>query len=644
MKIKVYTLLLALVATFATSCKKNLDEPPRNILSEEEVFKSAAGVEAYIARIYSQLPIEDFKYQQTSGFKTFFFGSPYQATGEAISRDINNTTETFNYWADAYALIRDCHIIMETLPKYASNFNAEQVKFWLAEARFVRGMTYYALVKRYGGVPLVDKQLTQTGQTIDDIVANMASYRIPRSSEQAVYDFIAADLDNAANNLPDNIATTKKGRVTKWAALAFKSRIMLNAACVAKYNTINLTAGGAQVCGIPANKATEYFKAAYDAATQLIGKYSLYKNGWSATDKIAQANNYAAAFLDPSSAENIFVRQYKVPDAAHWYDANQIPTQLWNGGYSAETNPTLEFVEMFEGLPRNAAGGFQSVDAANKYILWNTPGEPFANVEPRLKGIVLFPGDPFKNQIIDLRRGIYTGPVVGGITKLVGSNSTNAYPTTNLVTSVNYTQTPVTLPDGSKMEPAGKSGFFTNISGVAGGISGFTIRKFLDPNKPTAEINNNRSDQAWIEMRYAEVLLNQAEAAYELFDAGQGATYLPVVLTNLNLIRERGGATLATLADLTTVDVVRKERRKEMAFENKTWWDLRRWRIIDKEQNGKIYHILNGFYSSQAAKYFYDDRYNERATTMTFDPRWYYAQIPTAVINKSPNIAQNPGY
>jgi len=640
MRTKIFILLLALIA-IAPACKKNLDVPPLNIIADKDVFGSTAGITAYMARIYSEVPMEDFKYQATTGFKSFFYGSAYANAGEAISRDVANTTETFGYWADAYSLIRECNYFMETLPQYASNFTPAQVSNWQGEARFIRAFTYFALVKRYGGVPLVDKVLTQPGETIDDIVAEIAKFKVPRASEQAIYDFIASDLDLAFTNLPE---TNSKGRASKYAAAALKSRAMLFAGSIAKYNTINLNSGGVQLCGIPTTAATGYFKAAYDAATLLDGKYSLYKAAFSPTDKAAQALNYANLFLDAASPENIYVRQYHVPDAAHWYDANQIPHQMWGGGYSAETNPTLDFVEMFEGMPKNPDGTFQTLDAASHYLLYDNAGDPFANVEPRLKGMVLFPGDAFKGQTIDIRRGIYTGTSTGGISKLVPANSTALYPTTNLTVSVNDNQTAVDVGGGKKLTPAGASGFFTNISGVAGCISGFTIRKYLDPNRPASDLNaTNRSDQSWIEFRYAEILLNRAEAGMELFAAGQAGTYQTQALTDINAIRDRAGASLATIATLN-INTVRIERRKELAFENKAWFDLRRWRIADQEMNNRVYRILNGFYSTTAGKYFYDDRWDERASRYTFDPRWYYESIPAAVIAKSTNLVQNPGY
>jgi hypothetical protein len=82
------------------------------------------------------------------------------------------------------------------------------------------------------------------------------------------------------------------------------------------------------------------------------------------------------------------------------------------------------------------------------------------------------------------------------------------------VQSSNANQTPYNLPDGTTMNPAGLSGVFTG-DGTALYQAFRSVNTWL-PDKPTSEVLENRSDQTWIEMRYAEVLLNRAEAAYEL--------------------------------------------------------------------------------------------------------------------------------
>jgi hypothetical protein len=117
----------------------------------------------------------------------------------------------------------------------------------------------------------------------------------------------------------------------------------------------------------------------------------------------------------------------------------------------------------------------------------------------------------------------------------------------------------------------------------------------------------------------------------------------------INQIRERAGASQLTTLEKSSADnfiqTVRKERRKELAFENKIWWDLKRWRVIDKEQNNRRWLTLMPFYSDYAGKWFFDVRYDERNNTFTFDTRWYYQEIPTEAISSSNNIViQNPGY
>ncbi|GAA4302916.1 RagB/SusD family nutrient uptake outer membrane protein [Compostibacter hankyongensis] len=638
MKPKIYLLLIAFWG-LVSACKKNLDIPPMNVVGDDDIFSDISGIDSYMARIYSELPIEDFKWSPNNGFNAYYYGSPASVTGEAISRDPQSATENIDaFWGNAYRLIRECNYFMETLPSYAGNFSDAQVKNWSAEARFVRGMTYFALVKRFGGVPLVDSVLTRPGESITDITQNIEELKIPRASEEVVYDFIARDLDSAYANLPE---TNQAGRANRYAAAAFKSRAMLFAGSIAKYNSVSLVSGSARLCGIPAEKAVSYFKASYDAAGLLDGKYSLYMKSWAEGDKDAQYTNFVNLFTDASSPENIFIRRYKYPDAAHWYDVNNVPRQI-SPNVSSETCPTLDFVEMFEGLPKNPDGTLMTVGADGKYILYNNTMDLFANAEPRLRATVIFPGDAFSGQNIEVRRGIYTGSAAGGIGKLIPFGSTNAYPTADLLSSASDVQTPYTLPDGTKMNPAGLSGVFTNYNGTAGCISGFLVRKYLVPNKPASEMQNNHSEQSWIEMRYAEVLLNRAEAAYELASAGQSGPYMADALSIINRIRKRAGA--SELTALSGIDDIWTERRKELAFENKTWWDMKRWRISDKEQNGTIYRVLMPFYSSEAGQYFFDPRFDERNTRYTFDPRWYYAKIPDAAIAKSANLVQNPGY
>jgi hypothetical protein len=642
-KYKILLLAICLLTGFS-ACRK-LDIPPKNIIQDPDVFGSPGGITAYMARIYSELPIEDFRYTPDMGLNFFWIIKPTSATtGEALSRDqTGSSSENFNdwhwdVWGGNYTTIHDCDYFIETLPKYASTFSAAQINAWLGEAYFIRGMTYFALVKRFGGVPIVNKVLNYTpGSSVTDL-------NVARASEQAVWDQVASDFDFAIANLPASNADNSDGsRANKYVAAAFKSRAMLYAGSIAKYNTTTLFDGSKnQVCGIPASAAAGYFQKAYDAAQMLDGVYSLYLSGWSATDKNAQYQNFVNLFSDAASKENIFVREYQYPNSVHGYDAYYVPRQLMGpNGYSSEVNPTLDFVEKFDGIPKNANGTIKTLDASGHYLLFNNTMDIFANAEPRLRATVILPGDVFKGQNIEIRRGIYTSSASSGISPLLPAGSKSQYPTDNLVVSSTSGQTAYKLPDGTLMNPAGLSGIFTGDQACA--ISGFSVRKWLNPNLATSQVLENNETQTWIEMRYAEVLLNKAEAALELQSLGQtgnGSGSDPATI--INQIRSRAGAN--PLTGIATIDTVRAERRKELAFENKTYWDLKRWRIFNKEQNGTIYRVLMPFYSSQAGKYFFDQRTDERNDVYTYDSRWYYEQIPGGAISKSNNIIQNPGY
>ena len=74
------------------------------------------------------------------------------------------------------------------------------------------------------------------------------------------------------------------------------------------------------------------------------------------------------------------------------------------------------------------------------------------------------------------------------------------------------------LPDGTTMNAGGKSGPFT--SDFTSAMTGFAVRKWLNPNMPQSLVLEGRSEQPFILMRYAEILLNAAEAASELMMAG----------------------------------------------------------------------------------------------------------------------------
>jgi hypothetical protein len=590
--IKIYILLVSL---FTLSACRKLDIPPVNILKDEDVFSTPDGVGAYLVPVYENLPIEDFRYNFQAGFKQF---APFPALGlftaEMLQADyvFRGSIEhgSFEYWP--YAEIRKINYLLQTLPANSSNFSAEQVNSYLGEAHFLRAYFYFAMVKRYGGVPIVTVAQDPLNSTQEEL-------RVPRNTEEDVYKFIESELKLAIEMMPET-GNIVMGRANRNVALALKSRAMLYAGTIAKYGSVQL--GG--LLGIPQAQARDYFQKSYDAAVALEGKFSLYRGN---ADKY---QNYVNLFFDRNSSENIFIKDYKYPEVTHSWDALNAPKQFVNG-YGSFVQPTLDYVELYGALPVNNASGFP--------IRYDQRMDLFKNVEPRLRATVILPGDNFRNELIDVQRGIYPAYVNGD----EAANSAALRTAGN--TDVLY--------NGKRV---------TGLSGVGSGGStqtGFFVRKYQNSDLPQSDLALWRSSQAWIDIRYAEVLLNKAEAGVELGTSESNAK----ALTAMNDIRDRAGAALLTAGELS-IENVRIERRKELAFENHSWWDLRRWRTADKEFNNRIYKVLFPYYIFNENKYIFKKEEELSKSRFTFQIRFYYEPIPGGEINKNPKLVQNPLY
>ena len=592
-------LVSALVMALSFYSCDYLDVPPINIIQDDAIFNSESGITSYMTTLYYDLPIEDFRYTQ-QGFNVSGKGQGRlpNVSGEAMcsSSDDISTIGDGTWWGCwDYGKIRRVNYFLKNFPAYKSNFqNTVLADAWMGEAHFIRAYCYFAMVKRYGGVPILREP--------QEYVGDIESLKVPRDTEKACYDFIAEDLDEAFRLLPDNEEILGKGRATKYAALALKSRAMLYAGSIARYGTVDLNG----LVGIDKALANDYFELAYKAVKELekSKRFSLYRKN---SDK---EKNFAELFLAEDSPENIFCKYFQRNVNAHGWDVYFVPDQDRGNGFSSNMNPTLEFVEMFEhkdGTPANFA-------ERAKDTYFDDPSELFQNMDARFGGSIIYPNAIFKGEPCSIQKGLIIED---------GSKKENA---------TNYEEAVYTANDGQVYHIVGKSG----SGNYSGNMTGFFMRKYLNENMPQSEVIENYSEQHWIEFRYAEALLNGAEAAVEM---GQ---HLDDALLWINDIRSRANIKQLSLSDLT-VDKVRHERRIELAFENHTYWDLRRWRIADKEIETKQYTGLCPYFDINKQKYIFEEVAANKYY-YTFDVKMYYERIPDGEIAKNEKLKQNPYY
>ncbi|MBS1606103.1 MAG: RagB/SusD family nutrient uptake outer membrane protein [Bacteroidetes bacterium] len=626
---KVKYLTVILIVWFLSACHR-LDTPPLGVISEDQVFTNANAVQGYLANVYTNLPIEDFNYEPNTGFMTGNGGrwqcfyhtdaidgemvGPFGGTGDAATG--------FGFWP--YDKIRIINVLINKLPSYAKNFTPDQVSEWMGEAYFCRAYTYFALVKRYGGVPIV--------RAVIDAGTPVAALQVPRNTEEDVYNFIASDLDSAFALMKDPGSSVVPGIANKYAAMAYKSRAMLYAGTIAKYGAANYVDGPARqkgFAGIPAGDASRFFQAAYDAAKQVEGHFSLYTGGY--PDKV---QNYVDVFLKPNN-EDIFMRQYSLSDpnrnndnaGPHSWDATMTCRIMTADGLS-RAYPTLDFVERFGSLdPR-------IVDGTGAPVRFGDRADLMQGLEPRLLATVYFPGATLRGIAFDVQRGIY---------KTFSGSA--AQEKANDLTSPNDVQNGsnpnLWLGDINAVvngrDVIGRAGVSTAGDDLT--RTGFYVRKYVDYNKPASACGLYQSAQSYIDMRYAEVLLNRAEAAMELGTADMQAD----ALADINLLRDRAGAAAATAS--LTLDTVRNERCKELAFEHQYWWDIRRWRTADQVLNNRNMYGLLPYYISSENKYIFLKQLETFKRTYNFQKLWYYEPLPGGELSKNPNLfPNNPGY
>jgi len=592
---KIY-LSLVLLLILGTSCKKVLDKQPLNIISDNAVWTDPTLIDSYLTQVYSEMITftNDATNSQSwvAGDMWFDMFNVNELSDESKALWVD---EGYGYkfgnlkvqggllewWP--YNTIRELNDFIARVP--ASTLDPTLKKQRLAEARFLRAFCYFGMVKRYGGVPLIT-----VPQSAND---DPSSLYPTRTKEEDIYKFIISELDAASNDLATSYSSNNLGRPTKYAALALECRAALYAGSIAQYGTVLLNG----VVGINQANTNIYYQKAYDVASAIIssGAYSLY-------NKIPgdKTKNYRQLFLDKDNPEVIFSKRHNAIDprtgGAGWaYDFFQSPApQAWGGGN--QDAPYLEMVEEYE----NVDGTSGAYDRTAIQQGLHTTDDLFAKKDPRFAATIYTQNTIWKGALLQVYKGVLdaNGNVVNG-------GSYNGI----LATGANY-------------------------YAAVGSNTGFGVLKYLNEGSG-ADFTWGTSSQDYIVLRYGEVLLNYAEAAFELNKPTDA-------LNAINQIRARAGMPLLTSI---TRDQIRHERKIELAFEGHRYWDLRRWRLavtqLSKPNSG-LQYILDS--QTKKFKILVLNQVDGTVAQPAFYPQNYYFPITLTRTANNKNLVENPGY
>lgn len=586
---------ITIIAALISSCQDAFDLTPSAVIQEEFVYQDENLANAYLAELYAGA---NFTFTGGSGFdhrintinsmggeaRNF---APWQpAFGQVIGPVFNeNGAGIMTYWP--YEYIRQCNEFIEQLPQ--SEFFDEEFKaVRTAEARFLRAFAYFEMVIRYGGVPIVTQALPLDAPEEELFVA--------RNSEKEVYDFIASEMDEIVQVLPG--VADLEGRITRWAALALKSRAMLYAASIAQFGTVQLDG----LLGFPTSDANGYYQASLEASQEILdsGPFSLYRK------QADPVQNFADLFIDDvDNPEVILAEKYDATAGlGHAWDLYAHPDGFgfgWNSNFPVyvETFENFDFVDGSSGkLDRSVYDGQTPID----------PARFFGERDPRMLASISYPGMPWRG--------------------------TRAY---------YHRSTTYTDENGDRQTSTNESFIIPGSDGWPGAgpprnrnaaVTSLQVRKRLDENLP--QTGGNLSNTDFYEFRLAEIMLNYVEAAFYLGDPnGDMARYLN------DEIRDRAG--MPPVVDITE-ERIRQERRVELAFEDHVFWDLRRWRIAVEELDQKMRHRFHFDYDFDTGMYTVEIADGDRGRVRSHPERNYYYALGLGRIADNPNLVENPGY
>lgn len=495
-----YIIVVFLITT--TSCKKALDLHPLDSLTPAQAFSTEQNLQLYVNSFYNA-------------------GIPSQSailTEDNLS-DIESINAVPNYIIGTYtsqqgtgwdwAELRNLNYFLQNYNQAAAS--AERKNHFAGIAKFFRAWFYFDKVKQFGDVPFYNEPLSPNS-------TDLYKKQDPRT---LVMDSVLADINFACRYI-DSRKDASSSTITKWVALALKSRICLYEGTYRKYHTsLGLS-----------STASAWLQYAVDAASELIqsGQYAVYTTN--VPDK-----DYRTLFISesPVNREVILANTFN-NTLKRWHNANWMFT-------SASVGNNVSLVKRF----------------INTYL--KSDGTRFTDISD-------FNKIEFKNE-------------VKGRDKRLNQTIRTA---------------PYTRANGIPAPPDFGQAF-----------TGYQILKYTtDDSTIDTKAENPNSIPI---IRYAEVLLNFAEAKAEL------GTFTATDWDNsIALLRKRAGITNTAMpstldlymkanffSGVNAIDImeIRRERGIELAAEGFRYADLMRWRegkLLEKEYDGIYVPQMNQVY------------------------------------------------
>ena len=649
-KIRIITAVLAF-AFAMTSCESFFDVELDDQAKIEELFTQRQEVHKYLSHLYSYIPMEEETvHKEGTGWvvprSDEALYSWYQWVAYPLFKtgSYSSATTDFNWWPTFYIAINQCSTFLKYVDLDKGD-TQQVITYMKAEARFLRAYYYFCLFRQYGPVFIWGDQMAD-----ETIVANT----VDRHTVQQNVDFMVGELDAIKNDLPIRVGDTGEsenewvGRVTRGAALALKSRILLYAASPL-YNGCDLYKGKMQnIRGeylFPQSKDENKWTLAAEAAKAVIdlkaeAGYDLCKVTAEGNDKMLNGiRSYQDVIFKNWNSETIW---------GWWY--RSCPANVWLGRTGGEfLSHCLPIIKQGDNIAVywGIGGICPSLKLIDSYPMMESGRYPVKGYEGQ---------NDLSKPIIDPKSGYQNTGFTEGYIQPDASWSP-AIKAHNSCVGRDPRYYACLLPNGFMWPDVNTKIIYTNYNspdctarwqmGETDGICrvGYIWRRLYKADTKMVDANGYTSlKYVYPAFRLAEIYLNYAEACNEKPERDEDEAF-----KYLNMVRDRVGLNKIEVAypeikgDKELLRwCIQKERMVEFGLEAMRHYDACRWMIAKDEYPG-----ANWTLNLSADNY--EQSYNRVSTdyvggNAVFRDQDYLYPINSTQLAEMVNMTQNYGF
>jgi len=587
---------LILLSNYSCNQEDYLETTDKSRLMEETMWGTESYADIYLNNCYGQLEgkgnqpdnLDNFTSDNDAGFYYTSYNwkkGIVDPAGGAGGSVWFGTTGPSSYvgWQTIYTTVRRLNTFMAKITENKANYSTDWYNKRIDEARFLRAYFYSEIFMKLGGLALVTEPQDRLTMSEDEML-------IPRSSFEGTFNYIISELSSIVTNGYLPVKYTKgdadAGRATLGAALCLKGWLQLFAASPA-YNSDD-PAVPRTSDNLQAFADYQLSRWADAAATnkQFIDTYGHKGTG---TYQLFSPMTLFWHEANEYNSEVIWDRQHVPTTMAQRFDTFGGPVWI-HGTYYTWGNycPTQELVDEYQ-----MANGLDIDDPASGY----DPQDPYVGRENRFYDFIVYDGATYKQDWMTEADVIYT-------------RIDKVHPSRNQI----------------------------DFGADDVGNTGYYFKKRLDNAHPRG---GNQDGRNYVYYRYAEVLLNYAEAQNEA--VGPDVS----VYEAINAIRQRPGTDLPALAGMTQAemrDAIKRERRIELVYEGHRLYDLWRWKDAMTEMNKDLHGMLieNTVPDDNSGVWTYTPVSLNHPHVFT--QKMYFNPIPQAAIDRNQKLIQNFGY